>query len=236
MAKQQRQFVRALSADTHLVKRVRRYGFALSVGCRPELATRDFADLIGVRDDIADIPPVQSLTPKFVEASSPNMYSGNFGYGTFPLHTDLAHWFLPPRYILLRCRRGDERVSTNVMTWAVALRNVPEGVMYRARFRPRRAIHGRVQLLPFRQIAARTPFCRWDSLFLRPDNVEAETLATHLTGLTPEDGGKSIVLREPGDTLILDNWRVLHGRSTVPGGADARTVERVYLKELQDDG
>jgi L-asparagine oxygenase len=37
-----------------------------------------------------------------------------------------------------------------------------------------------------------------------------------------------------GDTLILDNWRVLHGRAPVPDTAAQRHIERVYLSSLHN--
>jgi alpha-ketoglutarate-dependent taurine dioxygenase len=41
-----------------------------------------------------------------------------------------------------------------------------------------------------------------------------------------------VVLREPGDTLLLDNWRLLHGRSPVSGDGHTRMVDRAYLEML----
>ena len=51
----------------------------------------------------------------------------------------------------------------------------------------------------------------------------------------PWDHGKLVLitLANPGDTLIIDNWRVLHGRSSVGEGDTDRMIERVYLSELQ---
>src|ERR1700756_5529428 len=44
-----------------------------------------------------------------------NTYGGNYGLGDLPLHTDLAHWHRPPRYVLLRAIRGSTLVSTRVL-------------------------------------------------------------------------------------------------------------------------
>ena len=35
-----------------------------------------------------------------------------------------------------------------------------------------------------------------------------------------------------GDTVILDNWRMLHGRSAVPEKYSDRMLQRAYLEEL----
>ncbi|WP_189666890.1 TauD/TfdA family dioxygenase [Pseudomonas amygdali] len=41
-----------------------------------------------------------------------------------------------------------------------------------------------------------------------------------------------VCLCNPGDTLIVDNWRMLHGRSAVPTSAMRRQLERIYISEL----
>ncbi|HAH95942.1 MAG TPA: hypothetical protein DCL69_03455, partial [Firmicutes bacterium] len=35
-----------------------------------------------------------------------------------------------------------------------------------------------------------------------------------------------------GDTLVIDNWRMLHARSPVPAGREDRKIQRVYLESL----
>jgi L-asparagine oxygenase len=61
---------------------------------------------IGQVDGVEGLDIIQTLTPREATTSTPNTYSGNFGIGDFPLHTDLAHWAMPPRYVVLRCISG----------------------------------------------------------------------------------------------------------------------------------
>jgi alpha-ketoglutarate-dependent taurine dioxygenase len=35
-----------------------------------------------------------------------------------------------------------------------------------------------------------------------------------------------------GDTLLIDNWRMLHARSPIPMGRGDRCIQRVYLGGL----
>src|SRR6185436_2134964 len=58
-------------------------------------------------------PIVHELAPRV--SGTPNTYSGIFGLGRFPFHTDLAHWPVPPRYLVLRCIRGYEDVPTQLV-------------------------------------------------------------------------------------------------------------------------
>ena len=210
-----------------------RQGFAFAPRYRPDLGTATTASLLGVPEEIQGIPAVQILTPKTVEESTPNVYSGNFGLTAFPLHTDLAHWFRPPRFLLLRCLRGDSRVASCILPWTQALKGFAQSKATRARFRPRRARNGHLYLLPFCVTSFGVALRRWDSLFLEPDNTEAAELARHIA-LRTEPVTK-VVLRHLGDTLIVDNWRVLHGRTAVSLPKSTRLVERIYLREVFTD-
>ena len=42
----------------------------------------------------------------------------------------------------------------------------------------------------------------------------------------------SVPLVNPGDTVIIDNWRMLHGRSNVPISCVHRIIDRTYLGRL----
>src|ERR1035437_5471538 len=90
-------------------------GYAFLPQFRPDLPTTMALGLLGQIDFVEGIRAVQTLTPLRVTDSTPNTYSGNFGTGEFPLHTDLAHWVIPPRYIALRCISGTASVGTMLL-------------------------------------------------------------------------------------------------------------------------
>jgi alpha-ketoglutarate-dependent taurine dioxygenase len=213
-------------------KSVRQDGFAFLPTFRPGKASEEIAHLLGWLEIIAGVPLVQTLSPKAKGASTLNLYSGNFGYSEFPLHTDLAHWFIPPRYILLRCRTGHNAVETMIKSFDKALVGVPPTSVRRARFKPRRTVRGRGQLLPLLQQLDSNLIFRWDSLFIVPDNCEAFAISETLRQTVSQELMK-LALSSAGDTLIIDNWRMLHGRSNIPSSAIYRAIERVYLRELR---
>ena len=223
------------SARPQLAAGLSHRGFVFASRYRPDLDTvATAASLGGVLQKIQGVPIVQRLVPRSIEKSAPNVYSGNFGLSAFPLHTDLAHWFSPPRFLMLRCLRGDSGVTSYILPWNQALNGFAHSKTTRARFRPRRALNGRLYLLPFCVTLHGVELRRWDSLFLKPDNTEADELAQHLKLGT--NSTTNLVFRDPGDTLIIDNWRVLHGRSGVSLRKSTRLVERVYLQEIFADG
>lgn len=91
------------------------------------------------------IPTVQTLQPRRVTESPRNQYSGEYGLGEFPLHTDLAHWARPPRYFALRCRIGSSAVVTRLLPSSAIESALGKATLRRAVVRSRRPPRGGVQ-------------------------------------------------------------------------------------------
>ena len=89
-----------------------RRGYAFVHGYRPGTDAVMVADSIGRPLTPWEDRIVQDLIPR--ATWTPNTYSGIYGLDRFPFHTDLAHWRLPPHYLLLRCVTGHARVPTLV--------------------------------------------------------------------------------------------------------------------------
>lgn len=173
---------------------------------------------------------VQTLLPK--ESATPNTYSGIFGINEFPYHTDLAHWRLPPRYLVLRCEKGYPEVPTLLLDSNAILDTDTIDTLMRAVVKPRRPINGQVAL---RRLCERTQHgnrIRWDQVFLVPACRIAEIAVERVKSLVTQSKPVSIALTEPGEILIIDNWRMLHSRANVPVERLDRTINRVYLEAL----
>src|SRR5438105_6148313 len=93
-------------------------GFSFAAKLIPDVSTLEFAQMLGAVVDLETLLPgskittVQALRPRHIQEATRNRYSGHYGFGEFPLHTDIAHWGIPPRYLLLRCIMG----TTDVLT------------------------------------------------------------------------------------------------------------------------
>ncbi len=74
---------------------------------------------------------------------------------------------------------------------------------------------------------------RWDQIFLEPLNKHARSLKHMMLDPLCEERALRVRLGKPGDTILIDNWRMLHGRSAVPFQGRERHVERVYLSEIR---
>lgn len=180
------------------------------------------------------IPTVQELRPRLMTETGANKYSGNFGLGDFPLHTDLAHWAQPPRYFLLRCKVGSPTVVTRLLPLSALIPRVGAANLRRALVRPSRPPRGGVIcILPVTFRVGEIEGIRWDSLFLVPMNNAAGAVAQALSDITTNSAATmELALVQPGDTLIVDNWHCLHGRGKVWPNDRDRKVERVYLTKL----
>ena len=215
-------------------------GFAFMRELSPEVPTIEIAHALGVPIDMtrllpnARIPTVQDLVPRRKEGAPKNQYSGHYGLADFPLHTDLAHWFRPPRYFMLRCIRGEPSVSTYLLPAAAIANHIGQTTLARAVARPRRAPSaGAHCLLPLLFSDGLTVGFRWDPLFLVPMNKAAHAVETLMSAYaTPSPDIGRVQFEHPGDTLLIDNWRFLHGRSSVQKGGTNRYLQRIYMSEI----
>ena len=205
-------------------------GFAVITGRLPEITGIDAFRGLGPVVQLPGLAEIQVLTPRHTDYAPLNTYSGNFGIEDFPLHTDLAHWFLPPRYFALRCVIGSKHVSTTLVDTKDVISIIGRRNLTRALVRPRRPLK---RSRPLLRILSRqedgSELFRWDSLFVVPATQESQAIyaivAESLASIEPTQ----VVLEDPGDTLILDNWRMLHGRSQVSTQDEQRRIERAYL-------
>ncbi len=219
-------------------KALHKHGYSFIRSHRPELSCLEASRLIGKPVSISRTRSshnsmVQILTPTRCMEAKTGTYSEVFGLGAFPFHTDLAHWAIPPRYVLLRCIAGHPATETSVLEVGQLVDKIGALVLERAMLRPRKAgSSGFRCLLP--AVLRRVPIrLRWDPLFLDPVNASAEVLKTAMA--SAHQWARPVVQRlvARGDTLVLDNWRVLHGRGAIDvQSLSLRRIERVYLSEV----
>jgi len=219
---------------------VRTRGYAFISEWRPTSNILEVAGALGDVVDVASVmprgrvPKIQTLRPRHVSQAPSNRYSGAFGFGVFPLHTDLAHWALPPRYFILRCIQGSPSVLTKVLPSIAFEAIVGSTNLRRAIVRPRRAEPGWALCpIPLLFSHGNVTGVRWDPMFIVPLNEAAQRVAAAMR-LETRDGTKTVdvALYRPGDTLVVDNWSCLHGRGPVPESDRERKLERVYLSRI----
>lgn len=215
---------------TEIGTSLQRHGYALLQQLAPASSTLEVAGSLGVPLTPRDGPLVQQLMPR--ATATPNTYSGNFGLGMFPFHTDLAHWRSPPRYLVLRCLHGYEDVPTMLIDGESLVETIGANLLSRAVVKARRPQNGAIPLLRLVEKVGDRSRIRWDSLFIQSASRVGEEGCRLMQAAIADAPQIAVALSRPGDTLILDNWRMLHARASVPEGRADRILERVYLEEV----
>lgn len=209
---------------------IRKCGYIFFTSHRPNDSIVEIAKHFGKPLDPFEDGLVQTLVPR-IEAA-PNSYSGIYGLSHFPFHSDLAHWRTPPRYLLLRCITGYADIPTLLVDGQDLIDAVTLDILARAIFKPRRPRDGSVSLLRFCEPIEDTVRIRWDEVFLKPASRIGEVAHLRVREWLSACKPTALSLAEPHDTLLIDNWRMLHARSSIPPGRENRAIERVYLEEL----
>ena len=173
---------------------------------------------------------IQELIPR--TAATPNTYSGIYGLQSFPFHTDLAHWRVPPRYLFLRCVTGYAEVPTLLLDGQGLVDAATSDLLARAIFIPRRPQNGALTLLRLCEHVEQGLRLRWDAVFLKPASKVGDTANELVRAWLAEAEPISAALMQMSDTLLIDNWRMLHARAPIPSGCEDRKIERIYLEAL----
>ncbi len=165
------------------------------------------------------------IRPKEAADAHPRSLSADFGLSALPFHTELSHRPRPCRYLLLGCiDPGVPSAATMLLDWRTVgfgpdelslLESAP--VLVRS---GRRSFYSTI-LPPNRA------FLRYDPACLEAVDdrgQEALTLVRHRLS-----GGSSYACHwRRGDILIIDNWRVLHGRRPLEHGS-GRRLARILI-------
>lgn len=210
--------------------RVERDGFVFLPNYMKDRSTMAVAKSFGSLMKLnSEIPIVQTLTPN-MKASVKNSYSSIYGYDEFPMHTDFAHWPLPPRFLLLRAKSQCSGVKTSIVAFSELETRIETPLFSKCVFFSRKPIMG--QFIPLRICCKSRQMYRWDREFIRPASQNSmalrDKILQHLKLLKPID----FYMKNNGDTLVVDNWKMLHGRGAVFASERERSLDRVYLGDL----
>ncbi len=175
-----------------------------------------------------------SLSPLKEDSASPVSYSGIYGLSDFPMHTDMANWKLPPRYLALWAETGSPDVSTPILDCREIFDVSERKVLARALVKPRRPVKGRLPIMRLIENSGETDyFFRWDAVFLKPASPAGEDGVNLISSKLERTRPNDLCLSRPGDGVIIDNWRMLHGRSSVREKDMKRRLRRAYFGSAQ---
>lgn len=172
-------------------------------------------------------PLIDELRPLSRSQARPFSLSAQHGTGAFPLHTDTAHWSTPARYVVLRAARAHDRATLLVDSRSLPLDADGRKLLKRAVFTVR---SGRGSFLTTIQ-PEDEKFFRFDRGCMFPKTASASYA---LSLITSAEASCPLVEIDwlANSTLVLDNWRFLHGRAHGDGtNKYSRLLRRVLVAE-----
>lgn len=168
-------------------------------------------------------PLMSRLRPTTEEEAKPHSLSAQVGLGRQPLHTDGAHQESPPDFLVFVSER-----PSSTPTWLrhVHGQNVPwddlRGGMFLVGIGPS------AFFAPPLKGASTTRRLRFDPGCMTPCDARARAAAKFLSDTA---SATRFDWTSPGQVLVLDNSRTLHGRGEVNGGDLDRELVRIALRK-----
>lgn len=169
----------------------------------------------------------QKLKPTIQSDANPNSLSRIFSLGEFPLHVDTAHWGTPCRFVILACIApgSGERETLLLDTRRITLTTNEIDLLHSTPFR---VVNGRNSFFaPI--LSPDRPFIRYDPGCMRPASADGERVRGFFALARWSQHIEAINWR-PNQAVLIDNWRVLHGRSSATIPDTERTLLRVLIQ------
>jgi hypothetical protein len=206
-----------------MIEEIMRYGW-VTVEWPFQASLRSLAETLGqgtLRQPVNLKTRLEAVRPEDARPGSKSALRGRSG---FPLHTDGAHLYVPPRVVLLRITSGKSDCPTVLIdTRALVLPDVLkerllDGIWVTGN-------RGFERLVPvFAEWGV-----RWDEDCMRPVDQVARSAHESLRAILEAARCESHTWGSRDTVLILDNWRMLHGRGRVPDHEN-RVLERFVME------
>lgn len=187
----------------------------------------DLSKILGLPVSGRNNTILEELKPILSKNAHPRSLSKQYGVGSLPLHSDTAHWLTPCRYILLGCEEAGEVSSPTILqdTKNLSLDEEEEFHINNASFfiqNGRKSFYSSIR-------SKSRPFFRFDPGCMIPTSPHAELAMKSLMKDKHKD--KIIEIQWQKDKiLIIDNWRMLHGRGNKQSADQKRKLLRVMVQ------
>jgi len=167
---------------------------------------------------------VEHVIPQAEEVAYAGSLSSVYGLNAIPLHTDTAHWPTPCRYLVIACAETGPMPAPTVLldSRCVALSDYEMTACQCAPFlirNGRRSFYGAIK-------ESGREFIRFDQGCMSPLSLQGQAAMLAFSAEHHEYALHSHDWK-PGEILIIDNWRVLHGR-----GGERTSPGRILLRAM----
>lgn len=170
---------------------------------------------------------IERLRPVPEARAHPQSLSHKYGLGAFPLHNDTAHYSTPCRFIVMGCEEpGDISPPTVLLdTHVLTLDEDETHALHSASFfikNGRKSFYSSIK-------SKDRPFFRFDPGCMHPVSVDGEKA---MNALRAERHAENLIQIEWAKNciVIIDNWRMLHGRGNHEHADPRRSLLRITVK------
>jgi alpha-ketoglutarate-dependent taurine dioxygenase len=169
---------------------------------------------------------VQKLAPTLASNAHPNSLSAQYSFGNFPMHMDTAHWSSPCRYVILGCSNvaSGERRTRLLDFRSLSISESERALLYSTPFR---VVNGRHSFYS-NVLSSQREFIRYDPGCMAP-TCSSGTQVFKVFSEERWNNQIEEIKWKPGTVLIIDNWRVLHGRGCASQDDGDRLLHRVLV-------
>ena len=208
------------------LKRVGWCRFASGSGFEAEivLATDRTAELLGRPTAGRAGATRETIVPCVRSKANPRSQSAAHGLDILPLHAELCHRPIPCRYVVLGCvDPGKSCSATTTLDWRTLRFTSDEMALLKGA--PLLVRNGRKSFYST-AIPSDERFFRYDGECIEAVDVRGRAalaaIHTRLSLVAP-----AAHRLQRGDILVIDNWRILHGREAVPEHSGRRLTRRL---------
>ena len=169
---------------------------------------------------------IQKLVPISSCNAHPNSLSSKYATGVFPLHVDTAHRAIPCRYLVFGCmNEGESARPTMLLDFnSLQLTKEENDYLYNSPFvikNGRHSFYGNI-------LSKERKFIRYDSGCMVPANGSECKMKNLLSSKRVQESLTEIHW-EKGMILVVDNWRIMHGRGNPMNNGVDRELYRVLV-------
>jgi hypothetical protein len=168
-----------------------------------------------------------TLSPTETDAAKPQSLSKIHDFGEFPLHVDTAHWPTPCRYVMLACVSpgSADRPTFILDTWRLPLTDLQTSLLHST---PLRVTNGRNSF--FSTILSKSrSFVRFDPGCMTSTSTDGSMALAVLSRENWSDYIETVDW-QAGKVVVINNWRLLHGRSQADHPDKDRKLLRISIR------
>jgi alpha-ketoglutarate-dependent taurine dioxygenase len=219
-----------VATPSEISSRLLKQGWAsLSLGTARDLPEH----IVSIAQDLGSIivrrrgESIETIAPQRASSAPAASLSRQFGLDALPLHSDTAHWTVPCRYIVLACaQHGSVSTPTLLVDAHDPGFSEAEHVLLRSStFIVRNGGNSFYGSL----VDRKKSFIRFDPGCMLP-LADSSVTAMGLYGMKRQRQRVISYDWEDGNVLIIDNWRMLHGRGNETPADRRRQLLRVYVQ------